>query len=336
MSNTEPLSALVHLFPDVPAAPGRTLFLGAMPSPAMAGFSRDRTVVVQYQKPLFDALQAQGFDARVDIPADAEFDNLVMLVGKQQEETRHDLACGLQRLKTGGVLTISGANDSGGKRTEKDLMALGLSFTADSKHKCRVVQANKTIQPDRSLTDRWIADGAWQSVLDGRFISRPGLFSWDRVDQGSSLLADHLPRDLVGRGADFGCGYGYLSAQVLSACPGVSSITCVDADARAIEACRRNIPARAEYLWHDLTQMPAGCRDLDFIIMNPPFHEGAATQNQLGVSFIRTAASCLKKNAHLYMVANTHLPYESVLAESFRHVYPLAQQRGFKIFRAIK
>lgn len=315
---------------------GRTLFAGAVPSPALIDFPRERTVIVQYQKPLFDALQAQGFDVRTGIPSETDFDNLVMLVSKQQEETRHDLACGLRRLKAGGILTLSGANDSGGKRIEKDLAALGLSFTADSKHKCRVAQAHKNVQPDPSLMDRWIADGAWQPVLDGRFVSCPGLFSWDRIDKGSSLLAVHLPRDLSGRGADFGCGYGYLSTHVLSTCTGVSSMLCIDADARAVEACRRNIPARAEYLWHDLTQVPPGCSDLDFIIMNPPFHEGSATQNQLGVSFIRTAAACLKKNAHLYMVANTHLPYESVLSESFRHVYPLAQQQGFKIFRAIK
>lgn len=336
MSNTEPFSALIHLFPDVPSAPGRTLFLGAVPSPAMAGFPRERTVIIQYQKSLFDPLLAQGFDVRAEIPDDADFDNLVMLVGKQQEETRHDLACGLRLLKAGGTLTISGANDGGGKRIEKDLMALGLSFFADSKHKCRVAQARKNTHPDPSLTDRWIADGAWQPVLDDRFVSRPGLFSWDRIDKGSALLAGYLPQDLVGRGADFGCGYGYLATHVLGFCSAVSSMICVDADARAVEACRRNIPAKAEYLWHDLTKVPAGCSDLDFIIMNPPFHEGSVTQNQLGVSFIRTAAACLKKNAHLYMVANTHLPYEAVLSESFRHVYPLAQQQGFKIFRAIK
>ncbi|HCJ19591.1 MAG TPA: methyltransferase, partial [Hyphomonas sp.] len=34
--------------------------------------------------------------------------------------------------------------------------------------------------------------------------SRPGLFSWNRIDAGSELLADSVPENIRGRGADFG------------------------------------------------------------------------------------------------------------------------------------
>jgi 16S rRNA (guanine1207-N2)-methyltransferase len=115
-------------------------------------------------------------------------------------------------------------------------------------------------------------------------------------------------------------------------------MTAYDVDARAVEACRKNTKmaaGRVECVWQDLTQLPTQ-RDFDFIVMNPPFHEGAAAQSQLGINFIKTAAFCLKPGGHLYMVANTHLPYEEALKALFAEVRPINQGKGFKIIKATR
>ena len=188
------------------------------------------------------------------------------------------------------------------------------------------------------VLQEWIARGDWQPILQGRFDSRPGLFSWDRADRGSMLLAETLPPELSGRGADFGCGYGYLSASALSACAGIELITAFDSDHRAVEACVRNTKfaqGRIDCVWSDLTQKP-DLQNLDFIVMNPPFHEGVTTQNQLGITFIRNAAACLKHGGKLFMVANNHLPYEDTLKALFKDVQELDKDKGFKVIRAKK
>ncbi|MGS8570825.1 methyltransferase, partial [Salmonella enterica subsp. enterica serovar Braenderup] len=76
---------------------------------------------------------------------------------------------------------------------------------------------------DRGLLDAWTVLDA-PRLNDAGYVSRPGLFAWDRVDTASALLAEHLPADLAGRVADLGAGYGYLSAQLIARCPAVSSV----------------------------------------------------------------------------------------------------------------
>ena len=51
-------------------------------------------------------------------------------------------------------------------------------------------------------------------IEDG-FETQAGVFSADGVDPASKLLAQLLPGDLTGVGADLGGGWGYLSAKVL-------------------------------------------------------------------------------------------------------------------------
>ena len=45
--------------------------------------------------------------------------------------------------------------------------------------------------------------------VEGGYVTRAGVFSADGIDRGSALLASRLPKDLKGRIADLGAGWGY-------------------------------------------------------------------------------------------------------------------------------
>ena len=51
---------------------------------------------------------------------------------------------------------------------------------------------------------------------------------------------------------------------------------------------------------------------------------------------IKTAYDMLGKYGALFMVANNHLPYEKILEQLFFKVEILTQEKGFKIFKALK
>lgn len=341
MSEAQPFSALFHVLATLPdAASGRVLFINAQDDAASQGLSLLPRHAVLMQ-PLFHEaapLKQQGFQVLSHIPDGQEFDAVIMLVTKQHEETRGLMAQGLAHLRDGGWFIVAGANDAGGKRIAKDFAALGLVADSDSRDKSRVVYARKDGNVLQDVMQDWITQATWQPILEGQFISRPGLFSWDRADQGSLLLREYLPLSLAGRGADFGCGYGFLSAYILQNCADITQLYALDVHDWAVEACRKNTMfagSRIECIYQDLRVRPA-LDDLDFIVMNPPFHEGARVQNQLGVAFIQNAAACLKTHGTLYMVANTHLPYEDVLRDCFSSVQELAKEKGFKIIKAVK
>ena len=80
----------------------------------------------------------------------------------------------------------------------------------------------------------------------------------------------------------------------------------------------------------------AELKDLDFIVSNPPFHEGGGEDKALGQAFIRAAAAALRKSGTLWLVANRHLPYEAILAESFAKVRLVGEGGGYKVFEARK
>jgi 16S rRNA (guanine1207-N2)-methyltransferase len=164
--------------------------------------------------------------------------------------------------------------------------------------------------------------------------TQPGLFSWDRPDPGSRLLVSSLPM-LSGRGADLGCGGGALALAVLAS-PEVSQLDLVDIDRRALDAARRNVEdARAHFHWADACTTP-DLSGLDFVVMNPPFHDGGIEDKALGQAFIRRGHHILRKGGVLWVVANRHLPYEGVLVPLFGKVSLRNEAGGFKIYEAQK
>jgi 16S rRNA (guanine1207-N2)-methyltransferase len=245
-------------------------------------------------------------------------------------ERRYTLAHALRALSPGGRLTALAPKDRGGQRLPKELAEFGCVVDQHSRRHHRICV---TRRPDRTIgLDEAIAAGGPQVPPALGLWSQPGVFSWDRPDPGSLMLLHHLP--LAGVGADFGCGVGLLSLAALEG-PALQRITLVDIDRRAIDAARRNITdRRAEFFWDDVRQPMNGIRDLDFVIMNPPFHDGGVEDRSLGEAFIRRAAAVLKPGAACWLVANRHLAYEAQLKASFHAVRQIEQGDSYKIYEA--
>ncbi len=247
-------------------------------------------------------------------------------------ERRYSLALALRALKPGGRLDALAPKDKGGSRLKKELEAFGVEVgeSAKAHHRRCVVLRPETL----TGIDAAIEAGAPRLVPGLDAWSQPGIFAWDRVDAGTLLLAQTLP-PLKGAGADLGCGYGALATVVLGS-PAVTALRLIDLDRRAIEAARRNIEdPRATFDWADARTVEAAA-DLDFVVMNPPFHDGGAEDRRLGQAFIRQAAALLKKGGVLWLVANRHLPYEADITAAFKRARPLADKGGYKVIEAVK
>jgi 16S rRNA (guanine1207-N2)-methyltransferase len=291
-------------------------------------------------KPDADALQRSGFAVR----ATAEDDTwplILLLPPRQRDEARALFAHALARLQPGGSIVAAASNDAGAKSAEADLARVAGPLVSRSKHKCRVFWTQPgTGTGDAELAAQWRALDAPRPIVGGRYTSRPGVFAWDRVDPASALLAEHLPADLHGRAADLGAGYGYLSIELLQRCAGITALDLYEAEGRALELARTNLAPFAqrlvpEFRWHDVT---AGLPErYDVIVSNPPFHaQGSAERPDIGRRFIAVAAEALRPGGRLWLVANRHLPYESVLDASFGSTRLVAQRDGFKVVEAIK
>jgi 16S rRNA (guanine1207-N2)-methyltransferase len=293
--------------------------------------------VLHVFKPCVDRLAAHGFENLPHLTR-RDYAQILIHIPKQVSEAKGLIAQALDHLKEGGTLVLAADNDANGKRLKGWLADAGLiHINEESKNKARVVWTvkNAGITPPQD----WLEAMAVRLV--GGYYTRPGLFSWDAIDPASQLLAEQLP-SLSGTVADFGCGWGYLSCEVLKRAKNLNALYMIDADSRAVACAQANTEEWAAQvqttpLWHDLTQnLPENVPSLDFIVMNPPFHTGKKTDLDLGLSFIRTAETSLKKGGVLFIVANAHLRYEEELGKLFKSVEQVIQKGGFKILKAIK
>lgn len=258
--------------------------------------------------------------------------SMAMVVPPGTIERRHALAQALRVLAPGAPLIALGPKDKGGARVRAELERFGCVAAETSKKHWRLCQT--VVPPRLEAIDEAIALGAprFDAVLG--LWTQPGIFSWDRIDEGSALLLEHLGA-LAGTGADFGCGLGLLSRAALARNADIALVHGIDLDARAIRATGRNVDegARLQLHWHDVAQ-PLGFSGLDFVLMNPPFHSGGQDDVALGRLFLRRGREALRVGGTLWMVANRHLPYEAELAALFARVEAVAQGARFKVLRA--
>ncbi len=259
-------------------------------------------------------------------------DSLIMLAPPGTIERRYALALALKALKPGGRLVAMAPIRKGGSRLPAELEGFGLNVASGPRRHHRVCEA--VVPENLTGIETALVEGAPRIVNELGLWSQPGVFADGRLDPGSALLIDLLPL-LEGKGADLGAGIGMLARAVLPS-PLVTSLLLVEIDRRALECAEHNVvDRRASFLWADVRTAPLPDA-LDFVVMNPPFHDGGAEDRALGQAFIRRAAGCLRRGGRAYVTANRHLPYEEVLKASFKLVRLAGEAGGYKVFEAIR
>ncbi|MCB5292091.1 class I SAM-dependent methyltransferase [Arthrobacter sp. SO3] len=147
--------------------------------------------------------------------------------------------------------------------------------------------------------------------------ARGAVFAGTGLDIGTRFLLEFLPRMPPARHAvDLGCGTGIIAAMYARRNPG-SRVTATDQSAAAVDSARataeaNGLDAQITVLQDDaMGLLPAG--DADLILLNPPFHVGAAVHAGAGLKLIEAAGRVLAPGGELWTVFNSHLHYQPAL-----------------------
>ncbi|MGK2913393.1 MAG: class I SAM-dependent methyltransferase [Porticoccaceae bacterium] len=274
--------------------------------------------------------------------APASFQRIGYRIAKEKPVAHHVINQARALLAVGGELLLTGGQQEG-IRTYAD--KAGAYFGSGA-----TVEKHGAWYLARIVTNMVKAAGAAAAPLDDsdyatlrpiarsgdKFIhSKPGLFGWDKIDQGSALLAEAMvdcfaaapPRHLL----DLGCGYGYLG--LVAAAQGARAIIATDNCAAALLACRRNFAdfgVVGEVVAADCAAAIGEC--FDTIVCNPPFHRGFANDSQLTARFLAAAASHLEVTGRALFVVNRSVPLEKLAAEASLQTEKVREENGFRVF----
>ena len=171
--------------------------------------------------------------------------------------------------------------------------------------------------------------------INFEFYTSSGIFSKDRVDKGTLLLAENMQVDEEDKVLDIGCGIGVLgiAAVKLHNANAVMS----DINERAVMLAKKNLKLnklKAEVYQGDLYEK-INEHDFDIIISNPPQTAG----KEICFKLIEEAKTHLKKNGSLQIVARRNKGGESLskkMQEVFGNVKVIAKKSGYWVYLSVK
>lgn len=280
--------------------------------------------------------KAAGLSALFEEVPDLGHHSLNTVLALPREKRRLEMMLHIiaNSLPADGRLWLAGENRAGIKSSKKYLQRrFGQVRKLDSARHCCLFEARKPLPGNpfqlSNYEEHWDHRFAGQEL---QMVSLPGVFAHGRLDKGSSLLLEALETTRpAGRILDFACGSGVLGLSLLAQNKH-NELTLLDSSALAIESARRSLAANG--MTARLLPSDGLCEvneKYDWIISNPPFHRGVASDLEVAAEFFRKAGTFLREKGRILVVFNRHLPYKGWLKDEFRHVEHLADTHEFSV-----
>ncbi len=265
-------------------------------------------------------------------------------VAKEKALVQHVINQAYKLLPLNGQLILAGEKNEGIKsyaQKAKDLFGHG---SIDKQKTGYLVILTKTQTDSENFLDdqNYTQYEIVHQAGDIPCFSKPGVFGWNKVDQGSELLIEAVKELLENdnyaerikkvKTLDLGCGWGYLSLEISAL--GFEHIYATDNNITAVNAlektCTENKITHI-HTWVD--DCAKNCQEkFDLILCNPPFHQGFDHVYDLTEKFVSTAKQLTKKGGKALFVVNQFLPLEQKSKNLFSNCTVLKHANGFKVF----
>ncbi len=177
-------------------------------------------------------------------------------------------------------------------------------------------------------------------------------FAGAGLDLGTRFLLDRLgaddgptvggagrpgapPRDVV----DLGCGTGLLAAWAARRWPEARVVAADRSDAAvrstALTARENGVADRVRTVRDDAGATLADA-SADVVLLNPPFHDGAAVRTDAAHRMFVTAGRVLRPGGELWCVWNSHLRYRPALERAVGPTAQVARDPRFTVTRSVR
>lgn len=213
------------------------------------------------------------------------------------------------------VRVVAGGRVKHMSRSMNDVLAQSFSHVQASlaKQKSRVLHAT---QPREGITSTWPREQR-HGDANPTLAAHGGVFAGTGIDIGTRLLLDHISDMRTAEQAiDLASGNGVVAAALALARPDLH-VLATDQSAAAVASTRATAAAngvsdRIEVVRADGLET-VDTASAQLIVLNPPFHVGAAVHTGLAERLFADAARALEPGGELWVVWNTPLNYRPIL-----------------------
>lgn len=254
----------------------------------------------------------------------------VLVIAAKEQPLNQWVLNQLQQAASGTTIWLAGEKRGGISSLVKRLPAnYSQPQKVASANNCQLFQAS-LLSTARPATEAPLQHRVELTDLTLTIASLPGVFSRQRLDQGTELLLETIPHSLPHPVVDFACGNGVISAVIEHRQSPVYAAT--DVNPMAVAATQLNVSSDTQVLLSD--GLPSDLPPLACIVTNPPFHTGLQTDYQIVQDFVIAAFQALRSGGQLYLVANRFLPWSERIQHQFGHCQILADDGKFRVYFA--
>lgn len=328
---------------------GRMALIGPA-SPSILAELPEGGIAVSEHAGQLKALESQrnwqtcyGYDVSALQPAVC--DVVAIFLPKARAELDLRLAMARWLGREGATIILVGEKKEGIAGAIKQLRAVAPDAgKIDSARHCQVWTATNSDPLKHFDITEWFE---WHTVSNSgislQVAGLPGIFSKGELDDGTARLLESLAETPLKAAnvLDFACGAGVVGAwlqswQAESGKP-VTPVDGVDVQFQAV-TCARATYDRAEAKGDIFAS--DGLSELDgrwsAVVTNPPFHAGVKTDTSMTENFLRDVARHLTSGGELRLVANTFLPYETMIKRFVGPVERIYVDRKFTVYKAVR
>jgi 16S rRNA (guanine1207-N2)-methyltransferase len=166
-----------------------------------------------------------------------------------------------------------------------------------------------------------------------RFVSRPGVFSYGRFDEGARALVETMEIEEGDGILDVGCGCGTNGIIAALRAGPTGEVVFVDSNTRALALTEINARANGLSRFHIVasSRVDGVQGDFDVALANPPYF----AQHQIARLFIERSRNLLRPGGRFYLVTRQPREMGEMILESFGDA-EVAFRRSYSVFCAAR
>lgn len=267
---------------------------------------------------------------------------VVLLALPRSLDALDEIASLIARYADPEVVVVAGGREKHLSRSMNDV--LGRCFTevhaSRGRQKSRVLHAAGPRPAADDADERWPVR-VRHDDLGLTVCAHGAAFAGARIDIGTRFLVEHLAEALHGaeQAVDLGCGTGVLACALAAARPAVT-VVATDESAAAVASARATVEANglSDRVRVQRARGTAGIADasVDLVLLNPPFHVGAAVLDGVAHALFAEAARVLRPGGELWCVWNSGLLYRPRLQAVVGPTRQVARNDKFTITASIR